>query len=411
MYRLIEYGSMLRDRRRIDAYTRALSSVISTSSIVLDLGAGLGTFSVLACRMGAARVYAVEPADIITVAEEIARTNGVADRIQFIQARAAEIELPENVDVIVSDLSGALPLFEEHLVSVMHVRDRFLARGGVLIPERDRLLCAPISNSELYSRIVEPWISLNGIDLGIAKNMALNAPHARLVEAGDLAAEPRCWAELEYATLTSPNVSASIEWQLDAASIIHGIALWFESTLHGDITMSTGPGFPESVHSTIVLPLLEPLRVGEGEVLRLTLGATLAAGRYVVSWQAGTERQPGARQSTFLSEPRSGASLVARTTAESAVTTIPSDASFRVSNQVLARRVGNDTLLLDLRSGIYHVLNATGAQVWKLLENGGGIGSIAAAIASDCDVDPQRAIEDVTMIVEQLQHAGLITQK
>src|ERR1700755_2360161 len=126
MYRLTDYGSMLADRRRVDAYARALEAAISPSSVVVDLGAGIGTFSILACKLGAARVYAVEPATIIAVAKDNATRNGVADRIHFLQTRALDLELPEPVDLIVSDLSGAIPLFEEHLPSVIHVRDRFL---------------------------------------------------------------------------------------------------------------------------------------------------------------------------------------------------------------------------------------------------------------------------------------------
>src|SRR5688500_13517614 len=40
IYRITAYGSMLRDRRRVDAYRRALAACMSPSSIVLDLGAG-----------------------------------------------------------------------------------------------------------------------------------------------------------------------------------------------------------------------------------------------------------------------------------------------------------------------------------------------------------------------------------
>ena len=132
MFRIADYGWMLRDRARIEAYRRALASVITPESIVLDLGTGIGTFSLLAARLGAARVYAVDPSETISVAEEHARANGFADRIRFIRARAADLELPEQVDVIVSDLASALPLFEESLPSIISARDRFLRAGGAL---------------------------------------------------------------------------------------------------------------------------------------------------------------------------------------------------------------------------------------------------------------------------------------
>lgn len=403
MYRLTDYGSMVRDRRRIDAYTRALSAVITPSSVVLDLGAGIGTFSVLACNAGAAQVYAVEPADVITVAEEIAKANGVSERIRFIQRRADALELPEKVDVIVSDLSGALPLFDEHIPAVIHARDAFLKPGGVLVPARDRLFCAPVSSGELYSRMAGPWRSVPGLDLGPAESMALNAAHALRVDPNDLAAEPRCFAELDYATIVSPNVSAAVEWRFDAAAVIHGIALWFETTLHGDIRASSGPWSPESVHATMVLPLLEPLNVRAGNDLQLSIEAILAAGRYVVTWQAGG----GARQSTFASEPRSAASFLERHLASPPATGVPEHATFRAAERVLCRRVGDELLVLDPQCGVYHVLNETAMKVWESLERG-GVDTIAAAVAADFDVDDRRAAGDVAAILMQLQEAKLI---
>jgi SAM-dependent methyltransferase len=408
MYRLIDYGAMLRDRRRLDAYSRALAAVVSPSTVLLDLGTGVGTFSILAARHGAARVYAIDRGDVIAVAEEHARANGVADRVTFLHGSASELELPERVDVIVSDLSGALPLFEEHLTSIIRVRDRFLKPGGVLVPQRDRLFCAPLSDAELYARIVEPWRSVAGVDLGVGQTMALNTPQAHAVARDTLVAEPRCWAELDYATIQSPNVRGSVSWPIADDVEIHGIALWFESTLHGDIISVSGPASPGSVHATIVLPLLQPLRMQAGD-LRFDLEAVLAAGRYVVTWSAGSERQPPMRQSSFLSEPRSPSSLIDRAATPIATAApLPAHGTVRLSEQVLSRRVGPELLLLDQATGIYHILNETGAQVWESLQRGDALDAIAATVASDYGIDAPRAAEDVAMILGQLQHANLI---
>lgn len=366
MYRLIEYGSMLRDRRRVEAYSGALAAVVSPSSVVLDLGAGIGTFSILACKYGCARVYAVEPGDVIGVARANASANGVAGRIHFLQARATDIELPEQVDVIVSDLGGALPLFEEHLTSVMDARDRFLKPAGVLIPRRDRLMCAPVSAERLHAEFVEPWRAVAGVDLTPAETIALHTPHPLRVDPADLAAEPQCWADLDYATITSPHVSASMEWSFPSPREIHGVALWFDSTLYGDITYASGPWFPDSVHATMVLPL----RVHAAEQLTLSLEATLTAGRYVVTWDQGGGRPA------------------------------------RLSRA--SRPDGNDLLLFDRVSGEIHVLNETAARVWEALRRGDDVETIVAAMARDYEVDAPRASNDVAAIVLDLQRAGLM---
>ncbi len=135
----------------------------------------------------------------------------------------------------------------------------------------------------------------------------------------------------------------------------------------------------------MVLPLPEPLETRKGETLRLALDATLVDGRYLVRWQVGNERSLAARE------------------VEEEQTSL-----FRIPEHVLGRRVGEELLLLDQDSGVYHILNPTGARVWELLERGESVDAIAAEVASDYDVDPARAAEDVRAILAQLRRAKLV---
>jgi len=67
MYSLADYGTMIADRKRLDEYAEALRRLVTPRSIVLDIGAGTGVMSLLACKLGARRVYAIEPSPVIQI--------------------------------------------------------------------------------------------------------------------------------------------------------------------------------------------------------------------------------------------------------------------------------------------------------------------------------------------------------
>ena len=92
-------------------YGAGLRRALRRGSVVMDLGCGPGVFAVLACKLGARRVYAVEPENVIGLAREIAAANGCADRIEFFDKLSTEITLPEPADVIISDLRGVAGVF------------------------------------------------------------------------------------------------------------------------------------------------------------------------------------------------------------------------------------------------------------------------------------------------------------
>src|SRR5512135_770538 len=84
LYSIGGYQKMVDDAVRMNAYADALRRAVRPGSVVVDIGAGTGILSLLACRFGAARVYALEPDDCINVARENAAANGLADRIEWI---------------------------------------------------------------------------------------------------------------------------------------------------------------------------------------------------------------------------------------------------------------------------------------------------------------------------------------
>ena len=108
--------------------------MVRPGDIVLDLGAGSGILSVFAARAGAERVYAVERTSVAALAQELAVANGVAGIVRVIHGDVMDIELPERVDVIVSEWLGGFGIDEGMLVPVIAARDRWLKPGGVMIP-------------------------------------------------------------------------------------------------------------------------------------------------------------------------------------------------------------------------------------------------------------------------------------
>src|SRR2546426_7231890 len=110
VYTISQFGDMIHDRVRTNAYAEALRTSVNPDSVVLDIGTGSGILALLACKFGARRVYAIEPGEAIQLARELAAANGVAQRIEFIRNVSTRVTLPESADVIVPDLRGVLPL-------------------------------------------------------------------------------------------------------------------------------------------------------------------------------------------------------------------------------------------------------------------------------------------------------------
>ena len=84
------------------------------------------------------------------------------------------------------------------------------------------------------------------------------------------------------------------------------------------------------------------------------------------------------------------------------------DAKITIPPQVMSRLVGEETVLLDLESGIYFGLDGVGKRIWESLSDGKTLVETAAIIASEYDVDEARAETDLITFATELLERGLL---
>ena len=346
---------MIADRVRMDACVRALRQVMEPGAVVVDIGTGTGIFAMLACQFGARRVFAIEPDDAIQVAREIAAANGFADRIEFFQERSTKVVLPERSDVIISDLRGVLPLYQHHIFSIADARERLLAPGGRLIPERDALWAAVTEAPEVYRRVAMPWgDDTHRVDMERARRIVTNTWSKRRIKPEQILLSPQVWATLDYNSVAEPDIGAEIVWTVEHPGTADGLVVWFDATLADGIGFSNGPGEPELIYGNAYFPLSEPVPLEIGDTVTVALHADLVRDDYVWRWNTrilghGKAAQVKAnfRQSTLAGTPLAPQQL--RRRADNHVANLNADGAIaRAILERMARELRNDEIAREV---------------------------------------------------------------
>lgn len=305
-YEMAAFGLMIECEPRMAIYAEALKRAITPGCHVIDIGAGFGIFSILACKYGAGSVVAIEPDPASELIMTMAQANGCADKITVVRDISTRYTPDRKADVIVSDIRGIVPLFQHHIATITDARERLLAPDGQLIPMRDTIMAAPVYAPVQYAPCDRPWTANNyGLDLSAGRQFAVNCTTGALLQPEALIAQSQVFAELDYRTRTDPNADAELEFVADKASTINGILLWFEAEIAEGLKFSTEPGAPELVYRQMLLPLEEAVQVKAGDRISAKIKARLIDGNYIWSWnttiwQAGTsEKRYESRQSSF----------------------------------------------------------------------------------------------------------------
>ncbi len=86
------------------------------------------------------------------------------------------------------------------------------------------------------------------------------------------------------------------------------------------------------------------------------------------------------------------------------------DTCLSIPPQVMSRLVGDETVLLDLASGIYFGLDGVGKRIWETVDEGKSLKEIASVITAEFEVDETQAQADVVEFTNDLVERGLLAR-
>src|SRR5687768_17008994 len=275
---------MLNDQPRTQRFLSAIAEVVRPGDVVVDLGTGTGILAMAAARAGARKVYAIEAGPVGPVAQKLFAANGLADRIELVAGYSTDIDLPERVDVLVTETFGNSPLSEEVLEIVVDARTRLLKPDARVVPGSVRVFGTPVivPPAELSQFVFTPeclrqwqrWYDVDFTPLGSVDRNALLThwlDRARVADWEPLTPTAPL-IDIDLTALSDARVHGSADVPVERKGQLSGIAVHFDLRLSPGVSHSTDAwqSAPDNHWLVPIYFFVEPMDVCRGDVLRLS---------------------------------------------------------------------------------------------------------------------------------------------
>lgn len=70
--------------------------------------------------------------------------------------------------------------------------------------------------------------------------------------------------------------------------------------------------------------------------------------------------------------------------------------------------LGGESVILNMKTGVYHGLNEVGARVWDLIEKPKAVKDIKQVLLEEYEVEADACTDDLFSLLNELKTAGLI---
>ncbi|KAH0795938.1 Protein arginine N-methyltransferase 8 [Histomonas meleagridis] len=269
---------MIQDKFRTLTYCQAIemNKEQFEGKVVLDVGSGSGILSLFAARSGAKKVYSVECTPIGYISETIIKNNHYENIITVLHGRLEEIEVPEKVDIIISEWMGYSLYFEVMLPSVLLARDKYLKPGGALLPSAAQLFITGVQAYEYYATQIEYWDNVYGFDFSAMKGQAFTEPVVDQCEKWQLITNFSTISEINlHDCKTDASFFVSpFTLNVKQNETLHAFVTYFDvffNDLPVKKTLSTSPMKKQTHWKQTFFYLKKPLECHKGDVVHGTI--------------------------------------------------------------------------------------------------------------------------------------------
>ena len=279
LYDDLLYGLMARDELRLERYRSAIGRAGAASAV--DIGTGRDLALAQECLdAGVERVYAIEEIDsVYRAAGARAFALGLDDRIRVLHGRSTGVELPERVELCVSEIIGSIGSAEGVIPTLDDARRRFLVPGGTMIPERCVTRVAavtlpdPLHDDPGFSPLALPYLQAL-FDLADGPfDVRLCLPG---LSAADLLSAPGVFEDLCFSQPLATDEDRELVLPIERQGRLDGLALWINLWCAPD--QEPIDALAQTTSWVVVfVPLLHPgAGVGPGDQVRLRCARRLS---------------------------------------------------------------------------------------------------------------------------------------
>jgi len=235
----------LYDERRVDYFRQAIEAMVKPGHVVVDAGSGTGLLGLLAVKAGAKKVYCLElNQEYVKVIEENAKRNGMADRVEAIHADATTYDLPEPVDIIISEVISAGFFYEPQLQILANLK-RFLKPDGLIIPIA----------MENFVELISAQDQLYGLTFSYD-------PRFRELP-GDIArTDSKSYLKTTFTADTAPSIAAKVRLRAMSTGWANAVRITYRVTFAEGVSADKPTEF---LLNPQIIFLREPVELTEGE--------------------------------------------------------------------------------------------------------------------------------------------------
>lgn len=298
---------MLNDRLRMTAYRRAIFEAVKPGDLVLDLGTGTGILSQWALEAGARRVFGVDlSAPILAQAVERIRGAGFADRFEPINQLSYDVELPQRVDVLISEIIGNIADNEDFQPILQDAIRRFVAPGGTVLPRSTTSYLVPVAARLAHARLRAGTIASLTPHYDIAalyRQKGIRSPFSLyydcILPRRSYLSQPALLRAYHGAWDQPATYHCQLSFALDRPELLTGFKAYFVAELTATTTLDISGDDIERGETSdswkhAYLPIEHPIEVQKDDRLEVTFSRRYPAGetafRQVYRWQGRVER-------------------------------------------------------------------------------------------------------------------------
>lgn len=283
------YKAFLEDKNRLSQLRKAMFEIVKPGDTVFDIGTGLGTLSFFACQAGAKKVYALDNASSIKIAEEIAQKNTeFSKRVIFVKKNSKKFETRNKADVIVSETLGTFGFGGGITRFMSDARNRLLKKDGIICPRQLILFLIPLYNKKIFNKVLFFKKKIYGIDFSPCINFSTDSIYDVYIKRNKFHTD---WEKVQpcfiynFAHNSNENVSFKCNFISDKSQTIYGFLGWYDFYLTDAIKLTNEPGTNFCWGGQSFFPLRTPVKISKNDHINIQIDGFFLSSKFYWSWK------------------------------------------------------------------------------------------------------------------------------